>query len=138
MRLLTILLALSAASAQAQVPTLSFDAWKSLPLSAGSWSYLPTASGSEARYAALLTIRCDRPSRTVTIVRPGIPAGPIMIATSSANRTVTAGAKLAASDSFLDAIAFSRGRILISGGAGGVVAIPSWPEAARSIEDCRN
>ena len=37
-----------------------------------------------------------------------------------------------------DAIAFSRGRFLVSGGSGPVLAVPSWPEAARSIEDCRN
>jgi len=43
-----------------------------------------------------------------------------------------------ANDQLLDAIAFSRGRFLVSGGTGPILAVPSWPEAARSIEDCRN
>jgi hypothetical protein len=49
---------------------------------------------------------------------------------------VPAGGRLQANDPLLDAIAFSRGRFMVTGG-GATLAIPSWPEAARSIEDCR-
>ncbi len=40
-------------------------------------------------------------------------------------------------DDVLDAIAFSRGRFIVSGG-GVRLILPASPEAARSIEDCRN
>ena len=138
MKLLGLLLALAAPGAAAQAPVLSFDAWKSLPLTAGSWSYLPTATGSEARFGAALVIRCNRAARTVSIERFGAVAGALTIATSSSSRTLAAGASLAATDPLLDAIAFSRGRFLVQGGGGPMLAVPSWPEAARSIEDCRN
>ena len=136
MRRLSLLILLAAAPAFAQ-PPLSFDAGKSLPLTPGTWSYYPTATGSESRYSAHLVMRCDRINRTVTIERPGV-AGPLAIATSAVSRTLPAGGRLFARDALLDAIAFSRGRFLVSGGSGPVLAIPSWPEAARSIEDCRN
>jgi hypothetical protein len=53
-------------------------------------------------------------------------------------RALPVGGRLLANDPLLDAIALSRGRFLISDGRGPVLAVPSWPEAARSIEDCRN
>ena len=137
MRGLSLLMLLAAAPAVAQQPPLSFDAGKALPLTPGTWSYSPTATGSESRYGAHLVMRCDRINRTVTIERPGV-AAPLAIATSAVTRTLPAGGRLFARDALLDAIAFSRGRFLVSGGAGPVLAIPSWPEAARSIEDCRN
>jgi hypothetical protein len=59
------------------------------------------------------------------------------VATSSVTRSIPVGGRLLANDPLLDAIAFSRGRFLVAGG-GETLAIPSWPEAARSIEDCRN
>ncbi len=39
--------------------------------------------------------------------------------------------RLSAFDPLLDAMAFSRGRFLVGGGSSAVLAIPSWPEAAR-------
>ena len=127
-----------ASAAPAQVAPLSFDAGKSLALSSGHWLYLPTASGSESRFGNLLSMRCERASRTVVVQRIGAAPSQLTIATSSISRTIPVGGRIAASDRLLDAIAFSRGRFLVAGGAGGVLAIPSWPEAARSIEDCRN
>ena len=44
-------------------------------------------------------------------------------------RSLPAGGTVYANDKLLDAIAFSRGRFLVAGGAGPVLAIPSWPEA---------
>jgi hypothetical protein len=46
-------------------------------------------------------------------------------------------ATLAASDPLLDAIAFSRGRIAIEAPGTPLLIVPSWPEPARVIEDCR-
>ena len=137
MKRMAFLLSLAAVPAAAQQPSLSFDAGKTLPLAQGQWSYYPTPTGSESRYGTHLVMRCDRINRTVTIERPGV-AAPLTVATSAASRTLPAGGRLFARDALLDAIAFSRGRFLVSGGNGPVLAVPSWPEAARSIEDCRN
>ena len=136
-RLLMFMLSV-ASPAAAQIAPLDFETGKLLPMTPGQWSYLPTATGSESHFGSVLILRCDRPSRTVTIERIGAASSALTIATSSASRTLPAGGRLAAADPLLDAIAFSRGRLLVAGGAGPVVAVPSWPEAARSIEDCRN
>ena len=135
-RLIALFVAL-AAPAAAQVAPISFEAGKLLPLAPGQWSYLSTATGSEARYDRYLAIRCDRATRTVTIMRPGAASSVMTVATSSVTRSIPVGGRLLANDPLLDAIAFSRGRFLVAGG-GETLAIPSWPEAARSIEDCRN
>jgi len=128
---------LVAAPASAQVAPVSFEAGKLLPFHPGQWSYAPTPTGSEARYGANFSMRCDRTSRTVTVTRPGAGSVILTIATDSVTRSIPAGGRLLATDPLLDAIAFSRGRFLVAGG-GVTLAIPSWPEAARSIEDCRS
>ena len=142
MRLLAglFLAAVSVASspALAQVAPLSFDAGKSLAQSPGQWLYVPGTTGSESRFGNLLAIRCDRIARVVVVELMGGAPSVLTVATSSISRTLPAGGRIAANDRLLDAIAFSRGRFLVAGGAGPVLAIPSWPEAARSIEDCRN
>ena len=127
-----------AAPATAQVAPLTFDSGKSLPIVAGQWTYVASATGSEARYGTHLAFRCDRTTRTVSIYQPNLPNSSLAVATSALTRALPSGGRLLANDSLLDAIAFSRGRFLISGGSGPILAVPSWPEAARSIEDCRN
>ena len=137
MRLIAALL-LAAAPAAAQQSPLTFDAGKALPLASGQWTYFATVGGSIAAYGAQIELRCDRVSRTVTVSRPnGVPAA-LTIATDSVTRTLPPSGRLLAVDPLLDAIAFSRGRFIVAGGIGPTVAVPSWPEAARSIEDCRN
>ena len=81
-RLIALFVAL-AAPAAAQVAPISFEAGKLLPLATGQWSYLATATGSEARYDGYLAIRCDRATRTVTIMRPGVASSVMTVATSS-------------------------------------------------------
>ena len=136
-RSLIVLLA-AAAPAAAQTTPLSFEAGRSLPITQGEWSYVATATGSEARYGTVLTLRCERQIRTVAMLLPAQPNAMLTVATGSLARDLPAGGRLLASDQLLDAIAFSRGRFLVRGGAGPILAIPSWPEAARAIEDCRN
>ena len=46
-------------------------------------------------------------------------------------------AELPVNEPQLDAIAFSRGRFLVSVKGAADLVIPSWPEIARVIEDCR-
>ena len=134
---LSVLLLAAAAPAAAQVAPISFEAGKLLPQTPGQWSYAVSVNGSEARYGAAFSIRCDRATRTVIISRPGAPPTVLTIATDSTTRSLPMGGRLLANDPILDAIAFSRGRFIVSGG-GATLAIPSWPEAARSIEDCRS
>ena len=131
-------LILAAAPAAAQQAASSFEAGKALPLASGQWSYVATANGSTASFGPHLELRCDRAARTITIVRPGSGPAALTIATDSVVRTLPSNGQLLATDPLLDAIALSRGRFIISGGIGPAIAVPSWPEAARSIEDCRN
>jgi hypothetical protein len=134
---LSVLLFAAAAPAAAQVAPVSFEAGKLLPLTPGQWTYAASATGSEARYGAAFSLRCDRATRTVIISRPGAAPTVLTIATDSVTRNLPVGGRLLANDPLLDAIAFSRGRFLVSEG-GATLAIPTWPEAARSIEDCRS
>ena len=136
-RLAAVLLA-AVTPAVAQIAPLSFEAGKGLPLASGQWTYSATANGSVASYDSHLSLRCDRATRTVTVSRGAAAPAQLTIATDAMRRTLPVGGRLLANDPLLDAIAFSRGRFLVAGGSGGVIAVPSWPEAARSIEDCRS
>jgi hypothetical protein len=134
----TVVLLLAALPVPAQAQTLTYESGKALALTPGQWSYAAMPTGSESRFGSTLSLRCDRPTRTVTISRPGQPPAALSIATDSLSRTLPPNGRLSALDPLLDAIAFSRGRFLVWGGTGPTMAVPSWPEAARSIEDCRN
>lgn len=120
---------------------------------AGAWSYHRADGGS---YAAFLDahatqrfiIRCNRAARTVSLVRTNVPAAAPTLAiwTTSTNRSVPSRfdatksltADLAATDTMLDAIAFSRGRFATAAAGAPILALPTWPEIARVIEDCRS
>jgi hypothetical protein len=137
MRLIIALL-MAAAPAAAQQSPMSFEAGGQLPLASGQWSQFATGGGSIAMFGTYIQLRCDRATRTLAIGRPdGAPVA-LTIVTDSMTRTLPPSGRLLATDPLLDAIAFSRGRFLVSDGTGPAVAVPSWPEAARSIEDCRN
>jgi hypothetical protein len=135
--------ALLPAAALAQAPLATVDAYRGRPLTTGAWTLLLAAGSSEARYGDVgrprLTLRCDLSARRVRIARPDRPPGPITIITSSVVRTLTSPGEVLASEPLLDAIAFSRGRFVVTSGAGGsdALIIPAWPEAARIVEDCR-
>jgi hypothetical protein len=117
-------------------------AWEDAPLAAGDWSYAGAGPAPQASFGApgamLLTLRCAAGGR-IGIVR-GAETGPVTIVTSFGERILPAagaeGRDLPASDPLFDQIAFSRGRFLVRS-AGGDLVLPSWPEPARLIEDCR-
>jgi hypothetical protein len=130
--------------------------WRDTPLTPGGWSYSPGAAASEARFgvtgaAPVFVARCDRAKRQVTLMRPApatTSAPPVLVVTTSAGaRTIPAGtipdtpgmigAIALASDPFLDKMAFSRGRFVIALAGAAPLFVPSWPEFARVIEDCR-
>lgn len=119
----------------------------------GSWRYTPIAGGSSAIFAAnqaapLLTLTCNRALRRVSISRPATGVAPFLyVWTSSTSRNVPAGfnpatrlitAELSAYDKLLDAMAFSRGRIVVGLSTGGALVAPMWPDIARVVEDCRS
>lgn len=118
----------------------------------GNWSFAQTAGGSDATFVnasalAQLIIRCTRATRRVTILRPASAAAPFLnVWTSAQSRQLPASfnpltgqisVELAASDTILDAIAFSRGRFGVSVSDAPALVVPAWAEPARIIEDCR-
>ena len=139
--------ALAAAAIAAQVAD-----YGTAPVAAGTWTYQALPGGSEARFVdstniARLMIRCTRMSRQVNISHTSaIAAASMVVWTSSASRTVAVRfepnamrvtADFSAFDPLLDAIAFSRGRLAVMIAGGVPMVVPAWPEAARTIEDCR-
>ena len=126
--------------------------WSDLALTAGSWSYREDGTGSQAMFGsaatASFTFRCDRGQRRIILSRQGAAAGDrIAIRTSFGTRTVPVAvensasahsdAAFAASDPFLDSLVFSRGRFTVEASGLPMLVIPTWPEPARVIEDCR-
>jgi hypothetical protein len=123
-----------------QVATL--QPWSVAPADAGNWSYRAIPGGSEATFGSpggvQLTLRCTLGSRTVQLLRTGaVPGTAIVVRTTSLERTLPASATLGARDPLLDAIAYTRGRWSVEAPGLARLILPSWPEAARSIEDCR-
>ncbi len=130
---------------------LSFD-FSTARVALGSWAYQAVPGGSMARFVdttgtARLVLQCTRATRRVTIAyTSAAPAQSIQVWTSSASRNLPARfeqnamrvtAELAAFDALLDGIAFSRGRIAVAMAGAVPLVVPAWPEAARTIEDCR-
>jgi hypothetical protein len=154
--LIAAALALTAASslpAQTAAPAASAnpDLSTATPIG-GKWIYAPTADGSEASFVGptgvtQISIRCVRVSRRVTISKPASAAAPFLwVWTSTGTRNLPASfnpatrqlsASLPAFDQFLDAIAFSRGRVGYSVQGTPPLVVPSWAEPAKAIEDCR-
>ena len=137
-KILLIAAALASPLAAQDAPAL-FDSTRTTPLTPGQWSYAASPTGSEARFGASFSIRCDRATRRVTLRRGDAPGAAMTIGTDLAVRTIAADGMVGSTDTVLDAIAFSRGRFIVSGGGGvSQLVLPASPEAARSIEDCRN
>mgnify|MGYP003579648499 CR=1 FL=1 len=127
--------------------------WRDIPLSPGGWSYAGHAEGSEARFGPFggqpaFTVRCERARRQIVLARAGTTTGAAMTVRTSfgaRNFPVTprsapvpgAASSVTAHDPFLDSMAFSRGRFTVELPGTAMLVIPSWPEPARVIEDCR-
>ena len=139
----------AAISAQVVAPAVDYSTARVAP---GLWTYQATTAGSAARFidstnTARLVIECTKATRRVTIAHTSATAAPsIFLWTSSAARSLPARfepnamrvtAELPAFDNLLDGIAFSRGRIAVSMPGAVPLVMPAWPEAARTVEDCR-
>lgn len=133
--------------------------WADLPLTRGDWAYGAQGGWSEASFGGatapapggpLFRIRCDRASNRLTLERFGsTPASTAMIVTTSyGSRSLAAGmspdgpsalgAALDPRDALLDQMIFSRGHFSVEAAGLPRLVIPTWPEAARVVEDCRS
>ena len=96
----------------------------------------------------MVTLRCDTQRRRIYLAREGAVTGGKMIVRSSSSMREFAASPTGATPAFLaseimpndpilDAMAFSRGRIAIEVTGAPSIAIPSWAEITRIVEDCR-
>ena len=131
--------------------------WRDAPITPGDWRWSRENGASVSRFGlpgqpSALELRCDVARGVVALALPAqawAASGPasISITTSTLNRPLVAdppsGAdqrlvvSLPAHDPLLDAMAFSRGRWRIEAEGRPALTVPSWPEVARVIEDCR-
>jgi hypothetical protein len=125
------------------------------PQTPGDWFYIPQQGASIAAFGPaerqpLFAMRCDGASRTVSLGRTSASqvVQPMTIRTETVTRSFSAtpaqgsvehlvAASLPARDSFLDAMAFSKGRFAVEVAGEPTLYLPSWPEITRVIEDCR-
>ena len=125
--------------------------WEDAPLSPGDWRYRPEGAATVAAFgpagAETFILRCE-PSRALTLARtrvPGVQGNAMTIRTTFGERRLPAVvahltdllATASASDAVLDEIAFSRGRFAVEAEGAPTLIVPSWPEPARVVEDCR-
>jgi hypothetical protein len=129
--------------------------WIDWPITPGDWVYRTDDRGSIALFGpagrdAIVTLRCDRSRGALYFSRAdeaGTRGGSMTIRTSSALKQFPAGpvgsapayvaAEIAPNDSFLDAMIFTRGRFAVEAPGQQSIAVPSWSEVAKVIEDCR-
>ncbi|HEX8480458.1 MAG TPA: hypothetical protein VF650_00970 [Allosphingosinicella sp.] len=110
------------------------------PLTPGDWSYSGDSGGSVARFgtegAASFSLRCDPGRRRIVVAREGSGAA-LRVRTTYGQRALPAGSELPADDPLLDDMAFSRGRFTVEADGLPPLTMPTWPEPARVVEDCR-
>lgn len=133
----------------------TYSNWMDAPQTPGDWFYIPQTGASIAAFGPaerqpMFALRCDRASHTVSVGRTSasLASQPMTIRTESATRTFSANpaqgsvehlvaTSLPAADTFLDAMAFSKGRFAVEVGGEPALYLPAWPEVTRVIEDCR-
>lgn len=136
----------------APTPPLSAD-WNDWPFALGDWVYRRDDRGSIALFGpagqnAVVSLRCDLQNRRIYVSREATAPGQrIVIRTSSSTKEFAAkpnggtpaylAAEIMPMDAILDAMAFSRGRILLETDGHPPIILPAWAEIARIVEDCR-
>ena len=98
---------------------------------------------------AVFLARCDKAAGAIFLSRSGTAtsAARLIIRTSSALKDYPAqsngdtppyvATRLSPQDSGLDAIAYSRGRFIVTVPGMPDLVVPAWPEFTRVVEDCR-
>lgn len=137
--------------AQPTVPEISARSdWREADVTPGDWIWAVADGKSLARFAnGELTMTCDTDSSTISILRKGsiTNAVPITIETSQGTYflngqqpkagELAAELVLDAHSPILDGMKFSRGHFAFETAGLPTLYVPSWPEIARVIEDCR-
>ncbi len=137
-------------------PVAQSGSWEDWPATQGDWAYRRDTRGSVALFGppgsdALFLVRCDLQARRVFASRSGAfgegETGRMTIRASTGLQTYAVAnvagaapyvaAELQPADRHLDAMAYSRGRFLVSVKGASDLVIPTWPELTRVIEDCR-
>jgi len=118
----------------------------------GAWTYARSARETVARYGvpgaeAVFVLRCDVSARRTVVARAGASEGRMTLGATTgvqayqaqpvSGNTSMVGVAIDPRDPQLDAMAFSRGRMLIALDGAPDLVLPSWPEFARVVEDCR-
>lgn len=128
--------------------------WRDRPITPGTWTWTLFSGASSARFgqpggATLIELRCDRARGSVLMIRPGTGRDPTAtsVTTTTGTRPLSArpagGATpmlvvtIPARDPLLDAMVFSRGRFAVETQGMAPLYLPTWPEVARVVEDCR-
>lgn len=124
--------------------------WRDAPLTPGDWSYAGSGTGASASYGpageAGFIVRCTAAGQISFARRAAAgAANALTLRTTSGARSFAARseggalvATLPASDPFLDALVFSRGRFTVEAAGLPTLILPAWPEPARVIEECRS
>ncbi len=131
----------------------NWEDWKATP---GDWAYRRDARGSVALFGvpgtnAVFLARCDTARARIYLSRGGNFAagetGQMTIKASSATKSYAAmnsdatppyvAAEVLPSDPHLDAMAYSRGKFIVSIKGAADLVVPTWAEFARVVEDCR-
>lgn len=136
--------------------TAVLDNWADNLATPGDWAYsdrtgAPVASFGMPGQSPLFAMQCNRANRSISLGRLSNASDPrtMRIRTETMDRDLRAepqagsaasilAAVLPASDPFLDAMAFSKGRFAVQVAGEPVLYIPAWPEVTRVIEECRN
>lgn len=129
--------------------------WRNIMPPPGTWRWAMIQGKSTAEFVGasgspIANLTCDRSGAQVLLGRLGITNGQVAMGvttTGGGNRPLLSNplaggpgwivTAIPARDRVLDAIAFSRGRFLLDVAGLPSLALPSWPEVSRVIEDCR-
>jgi len=117
--------------------------WEDRALAGGDWHY-SAAPAAAAEYgeagAPVFSVRCDPARRSIVLDRSGA-AGALTVRTTFGSRQVSIGedgrAALPLADPLLDELVSSRGRVAVEAAGQPALIVPTWPEPARVVEECR-
>ncbi len=131
--------------------------WKDRSFSKGVWTLVQDTAGISARFGPPgmepeFSSACVGATGIVKFARAGslpeLMTATMMLASTdtsksypaiNSNKTpATIVSQTSADDPHLDSLAFSRGRMLVSIVGTEELVIPSWPEFARVVEECRS